>query len=263
MAQPLDLGVLLLDLDRGAVELDDEHRAGAVGVVAVHRRLGGLDRERVHHLDRRGHDAGRDDRRRGGTGVVGALEPDEEGAHLLGQPDQPDGHRGDDAERPLRADDGAEQVVAGAVGRGAAQRHRVAVGGDEVGADDVVGGEAVLQAVRAAGVLRDVAADRADLLARRVGRVVVAVGVAALVTSRLITPGLDDGALVLAAYGGDRAHLRGHDQHALGVRQGAAGQAGARSRGRRTARRARRTRARWRRAAAASSGMTTSAGVTR
>ena len=36
-------------------------------------------------------------------------------------------------------------------------------------------GEAVLQAVRAAGVLRDVAADRADLLARRVGRVVVAV----------------------------------------------------------------------------------------
>ena len=36
----------------------------------------------------------------------------------------------------------------------------------------VVGGEAVLEAVRAAGVLRDVAADGADLLAGRVGRVV-------------------------------------------------------------------------------------------
>ena len=72
VAQPLDLGVLLLDLDRGAVELDDEHGAGTVGVVAVHRRLGGLDRERVHHLDRGRHDAGGDDRGGRGAGLVGA-----------------------------------------------------------------------------------------------------------------------------------------------------------------------------------------------
>jgi hypothetical protein len=38
----------------------------------------------------------------------------------------------------------------------------------------VVDGEAVLQAVRTAGVLGEVAADRADLLARGVGRVVEA-----------------------------------------------------------------------------------------
>ena len=37
-----------------------------------------------------------------------------------------------------------------------------------VAAEHVVGGEAVLQAVRAAGILRDVAADRAHLLRRRV-----------------------------------------------------------------------------------------------
>ena len=135
-----------------------------------------------------------------------------------GQADQPDGHRGDDAERALGADDGAEQVVAGAVGRDPAERHDVALGGDEVGAEDVVGGEAVLQAVRAAGVLRDVAADRADLLARRVGRVVVAVGRRRLGDVEVDHARLDDGALVLAAYGGDGAHLRGHDQHALGVR---------------------------------------------
>ena len=42
--------------------------------------------------------------------------------------------------------------------------------------EDVVDGEAVLEAVRAAGVLGDVAADRADLLARRIGGVVVARG---------------------------------------------------------------------------------------
>ena len=55
------------------------------------------------------------------------LEADEDRAHLLGQPDQPDGRRGDDAERALGADDGAEQVVAGAVGGGAAERDDVAL----------------------------------------------------------------------------------------------------------------------------------------
>jgi glycolate oxidase len=45
---------------------------------------------------------------------------------------------------------------------------------DELRREHVVDREAVLEAVRAAGVLRDVAADRAHLLRRRVGRVVEA-----------------------------------------------------------------------------------------
>ena len=53
----------------------------------------------------------------------------------------------------------------------------------------VVGGEPVLEAVRAAGVLRDVAADRAHLLAGRVGRVVEPVRRGRLVIARLVTPG--------------------------------------------------------------------------
>ena len=60
-------------------------------------------------------------------GLVGALEADEERAHLLGQPHQPHGHRGDDAQGAFRADDRAEQVVAGAVGRRAAERDGVAL----------------------------------------------------------------------------------------------------------------------------------------
>ena len=50
----------------------------------------------------------------------------------------------------------------------------LAVRQHDLGGEDVVDGEAVLEAVRAAGVLGDVAADRADLLRRRVGRVVEA-----------------------------------------------------------------------------------------
>ena len=52
-----------LHLGRRPVQLDDEHRAGAVRVAAVHGRLGRLDRQRVHHLDRGRDDAGGDDRR--------------------------------------------------------------------------------------------------------------------------------------------------------------------------------------------------------
>lgn len=82
-AQPLDVGILLvvIDLDRGAVELDDG-----------------------------GDDAGGDDRGRGGTCLVGGLETHQDRPDLFGEPYQPDRHRGDDAERALRADDGAEQV---------------------------------------------------------------------------------------------------------------------------------------------------------
>ena len=62
----------------------------------------------------------------------------------------------------------------GRVGERAAQVHELAVGQHRLDAEHVMHGEAVLQAVRAAGVLGDVAADRADLLARRIRRVVVA-----------------------------------------------------------------------------------------
>ncbi len=64
-----------------------------------------------------------------------------------------------------------EQVGPLAVERGAAEFDDVAVGEDDLHPGDVVDGEAVLEAVGAAGVLGDVAADRADLLARGVGRV--------------------------------------------------------------------------------------------
>ena len=82
---------------------------------------------------------------------------------------------GRDAERALGADEDAEQIVARRVERLAAELDQLAVGQHDLEAEHVVDGEAVLEAVRAAGVLGDVAADRADLLARRIGRVVEAV----------------------------------------------------------------------------------------
>ena len=66
-----------------------------------------------------------------------------------------------------------QQVVAGQVELLAAQLHDRAVGEHDLQAAHVVRREAVLEAVRAAGVLGHVAADRAHDLARRVGRVEV------------------------------------------------------------------------------------------
>ena len=75
-------------------------------------------------------------------------------------------------ERPLRADERPEQVRPLVPHR---QLDQLAVGQHDLRAQHMVDREAVLQAVRASRVLGDVAADRADLLRRRVGRVVEAV----------------------------------------------------------------------------------------
>ena len=93
----------------------------------------------------------------------------------LGLPHDPERHLDRDPERPLRADEHAEEVGAVvAVDRLAAELEQLAVRQHDLRARHVVDGEAVLEAVRPARVLGHVAADGADLLARRVRRVEVA-----------------------------------------------------------------------------------------
>ena len=76
-----------------------------------------------------------------------------------------------DPERALGADEGAEQVRPVRVEGLAAELDDLAVRQHDGQARDVVDREAVLEAVGATRVLGDVAADRADLLARGIGRV--------------------------------------------------------------------------------------------
>jgi hypothetical protein len=72
----------------------------------------------------------------------------------------------------------------------------------------VVDREAVLEAVRAARVLGDVAADRADLLARRVGRVEDPSASTAARDVEVRDPGLDHDALALEVDLEDPVHPR-------------------------------------------------------
>ena len=79
---------------------------------------------------------------------------------------------GDDPERPLRADEQLGQRQPGDVLQPRpAEPDRRPVGEHDRQPEHVVGGDAVLHAAQAAGVGGDVAADRADLVRRGVGRV--------------------------------------------------------------------------------------------
>ena len=175
-AELVDGEGVLLDLRGHPVELHEQHRVGTLRVARRVRRLGGLDREAVHDLHRRREDPGGDDARDGVARGVDAPEGGQLRHHELRLAHDPQRHLDHDPERPLRPDDHPEQVgaVVG-VDRLAAEHEQLAVGQDDRRARDVVHGEPVLQAVRAAGVLGDVAADRAHLLARGVGGVEVAV----------------------------------------------------------------------------------------
>ena len=96
-------------------------------------------------------------------------------ARALGGADQLDRRLDDDSELALGAADHAEPIEPARVGRGAAEVEDVAVEGDEPYAQQIVDCHAVFQAVRAAGVHPDIAADRAGELRGRVGRVEEAV----------------------------------------------------------------------------------------
>ncbi len=86
--------------------------------------------------------------------------------------DELDGDLGDDGQQALGPVDQREQVVTGAVQRLAPELDHLA--GDQHATDpaDVVHRESVLDAVQAARILGDVAADRARDLRRRIGRVI-------------------------------------------------------------------------------------------
>ena len=210
----------------GPVELDQQRRAPPDGVPGVRHLLAGGDRGGVHHLDRARHDAGLHDLGDRLAGLPGGVEEGDERAGGLGHRHHPQPHLRGDAERALGAHERAEQVVAGRVEFHPAEGDHLAVGQHDLEPGDVVGGEPVLEAVRAAGVLGDVAADRAHDLARRVGRV-----------EEVRRDGGGDGDVRDAGFHADAAVVEvdvqdagepgQHDEHAVGHRQGPAGQPGA------------------------------------
>ena len=228
-ADALDLRGVVLDLLDDAVELDEEHGPCAGGVAGSDGPLGGLDRELVHHLDRGRHHACGDDLGDSRARGVHRVESGEERADRLRRAHDAERDARRDAERALGADDHAEQVGAVRVERLATELHDLPVRQHERQAGDVVDGESVLQAVRAAGVLGDVAADRAHLLARGIGRVEEPVGGDRARDVEVRDAGLDDDALARQVDLEDPVHAGERHDDASCHRRRAAGESGPRA----------------------------------
>ena len=109
-------------------------------------------------------------------GLVDRVEDGEHRLHGLRLLENAHDDLGGDAEGALGADEEAGHVVALRLAGATAQPHDLAVGQDHLEAEHVVHRHPVLEGVRAAGVVRDIAADGAGLLARGIGRVVEALG---------------------------------------------------------------------------------------
>ena len=135
---------------------------------------------------------------------------------------------GDDPEGALAATEQAGQVVAGAVGQGPGGDH-AAVHGDELDAQDMIGGDAVEQGVGAAGVGGDVAAQGAGVLAGRVGGVVKAVAMGVGAEVGVDDAGFHDRAAVAGIDFEDAVHAGGGDHHAAAARNGPAAEPGPRA----------------------------------
>ena len=93
------------------------------------------------------------------------------GTRALGLPQNPDRRLGNNAELPFRADGEAKQIVAFRVEIIAAQFDDLAIHQNHFELQYVIRGHAVFQAMRAARVHGDIAANGAGELARWIGRV--------------------------------------------------------------------------------------------
>ena len=134
-----------------------------------------------------------------------------------------------DAERSLAADEHAAQVVAGGLGLEAAERRQRPVGQHDLDGEDVRRRDAVGEAVRPARVVGDVAADRARLLARRIGREVQPERRERAREIEVDDTGLDPRHPFVGVDRHDPVHLRRHDHDGTAERNRAAGEAGART----------------------------------
>ncbi len=122
-----------------------------------------------------------------------------------------------------------EPVVAGGVEMGAADVEDFAVDRDDLQAQQVVRGDAVFQAMRAARVHVDVAADHAGELAGRIGRVEEAFVGDRVGDADIGHPGLHGRATIGVVDVEDLVHPHHADDDGVGHRQRAAGQRGARA----------------------------------
>jgi hypothetical protein len=185
------------------------------------------DHQLVHHLQGgRDHAGGDDGGHRPAAGIDGVVDG-EEGLDALGQAGDLRHDLGADAEGAFAAHEHAGEVVAQRIGGSSAQLHHLAVGLDHGHAQDVVGGDPVLEAVGAAGILGHVAAQGRGLLAGGIGQELIAHGRQGVAQLQVEQARLHPGPQAGAVHFQDPVHADHLDHQAALEGDGAAGEVGA------------------------------------
>ncbi len=195
----------------------------------MHEIFHGAQRPAVQHFTRSGCDAAARDFDDGFRGVVHGLENGEQRFDGLRLAHQPYRDFSDDGQRSFGADEQASEIVAGGLGGFSADANDAAIGQDEFESGDVIRGDAVGQRVRAARVFRDVAADRAGLLARWIGREVQAEMLDGAREIEIHHAGLHHRAIIFRVHFENAVHPRKCDDDSALARERAAGKSGARA----------------------------------
>ena len=142
---------------------------------------------------------------------------------------QADDDLGDQHHGAFAAGEQAGEVVARQVGGFAAGLDHGAVGQHEFESQNVIGGDAVGQGVRSAGVFGDIAADGAGALAGGIGRVEIAAALHGERDIEIDHAGLHHDALVFQVQFQDAVHAGEGDHEAALAGNRAAGESGARA----------------------------------
>src|SRR5215471_4355271 len=171
-ANVVDMIEKSLDFSDWAIEFNEE-QAAAIGIVGVDGGFGGLNREVVHHFDGGRKHARGNDAADGGSGFVGGRKRRKQRADAFGALNNAQNDFGGDAKRAFRAHKDSREVVARSVERFSSKMDERTIGENHFKAEDVCSGEAVLEAMRATGILCDIATDAANRLRRRIRRVEV------------------------------------------------------------------------------------------
>ena len=209
----------------GAVRLAQQD-GGRIGVIAgLDERFDHARRGLVHHFQPRRDDAGGDHVGHRIAARDDVAERGHDDACRGRFRDQLDRHFRDDAQHAFGADEDGQQVKARRIERFAAQFQHLAIDGDDAHAQHVVHGESVFQAMHAARVFRHVAADAAGDLRGRVGRVIQRVRRRRFRDGQVAHARLHHGRARIRIEAHDAVQARRRQHHAIGDRQGAAGQA--------------------------------------
>ena len=181
----------------------------------------------VHHLESARNNAARDDRADAARAGLHGRKSEQQAARGNRLLQQPHSDLGDDAEQPFRARHQPQEIIELAVQMLAAEAQHLAAHQHDLEAEYVVGGQPIFEAMHAAGVLADIAADRAGDLRGGIGRIIEARIFDGFRDGEILHAGLHARAAILEIHLQYAVELGHAEQNAVLERQRAAGERGA------------------------------------